>query len=112
MSKAILRKPTTLCLVISKHFTFLLTVNIAQRPFKLLQGQTTMSDPTHLFVWSASSVNDGITHQKTLRNSCAVTGFSKNYTSVLLNIHLQRLFNIAYIEIYFRNEESEVKKYT
>lgn len=65
-----------------------------------------MSDPTHLFVWSASSVNDGITHQKTLRKSCAVTGFSKNYTSVLLNIQLQRLFNIAYILKYI----SEMKK--
>lgn len=56
--------------------------------------------------WSADKVVDGNTNQTANGGSCAIMGFSKNYRSVWLNVQLQRLFNVAYIEIYFRNENS------
>lgn len=68
-----------------------------------------MSKPPQLAVWTASTVIDGNKNQTALGLSCAITEFSKNYTSVWLKIQLQRLFNVVYTEIYFRNEESKFK---
>lgn len=68
-----------------------------------------MSEPPQLAVWTASTVINGNANKTALGFSCAITDFSKNYTSVWLKIQLQRLFNVAYTEIYFRNEGSKLK---
>lgn len=78
-------------------------VNVAHKP---LQGSATMNGIPHTPNWSADKVVDGNTNQTANGGSCAIMDFSKNYRSVWLNVQLQRLFNVAYIEIYFRNENS------
>lgn len=102
----------TLCLIkmITTCFRgFFFTVNVAHSPSQFLQGQAAMSEPPQLAVWTASTVIDGNTNQTALGLSCAITDFSKNYTSVWLKVQLQRLFNVAYTDIYFRNEGSKFK---
>lgn len=81
-------------------------VNVAHRPMESLQGRATMNGDPQKPNWSADKVVDGNTNQTATGGSCAITDFSKNYRSVWLNVQLQRLFNVAYIEIYFRNEMS------
>lgn len=71
-----------------------------------LQGRATMNGNPQNTNWSADKVVDGNTNQTANGGSCAIMDFSKNYRSVWLNVQLQRLFNVAYIEIYFRNENS------
>ncbi|XP_034310566.2 receptor-type tyrosine-protein phosphatase epsilon isoform X1 [Magallana gigas] len=78
-------------------------VNVAHKP---LQGSATMNGIPHTPNWSADKVVDGNTNQTAYGGSCAIMDFSKNYRSVWLNVQLQRLFNVAYIEIYFRNENT------
>lgn len=81
-------------------------VNIAHRPEEHLQGTATMNGYPHTPNWSADKVVDGNTNQTATEGSCAIMDFFGNYISVWLNVQLQRLFNVAYIEIYFRNELS------
>lgn len=97
---------------ITKHVLILFTVNVAYSPSQRLQGQATMSEPPQHGDWQAFKVIDGNTNQTANGSSCAIIDFPKIYTSVWLSIHLQRLFNVAYTEIYFRNEGSKFKKKT
>lgn len=69
-----------------------------------------MSEPPQHSNWQAYKVIDGNTNQTANGSSCAIIEFQKRYTSVWLSIHLQRLFNVAYTEIYFRNEGSKFRK--
>lgn len=95
---------------ITKHGFLLLTVNVAYSPSQNIQGQATMSEPPQHNNWQAYKVIDGNTNQTANGSSCAIIEFHKRYTSVWLSIHLQRLFNVAYTEIYFRNEGSKFRK--
>lgn len=81
-------------------------VNVAHDTMKKLQGNATMNGIPYTPNWSADKVVDGNTDQTAFGGSCAIMDFSKNYLSVWLNVQLQRLFNVAYIEIYFRNQMS------
>lgn len=90
-------------------FGFFFTVNVAHSPSQSLEGQAEMSEPPQLADWTDSTVIDGNANQTAFGFSCAITDFSKNYTSVWLKIQLQRLFNVAYTETYFRNEGSKLK---
>lgn len=95
--------------LISTCFRVFFTVNVAHSPSQSLEGQAEMSEPPQLADWTDSTVIDGNANQTAFGFSCAITDFSKNYTSVWLKIQLQRLFNVAYTEIYFRNEGSKLK---
>lgn len=95
---------------ITKHVLILFTVNVAYSPSQRLQGQATMREPPQHGDWQAFKVIDGNTNQTANGSSCAIIDFPKIYTSVWFSIHLQRLFNVAYTEIYFRNEGSKFKK--
>lgn len=110
-----LKKTTTLPMSlidneIAKHVLIWFTVNVAYSPSQNIQGQATMSEPPQHSNWQAYKVIDGNTNQTANGSSCAIIEFYKGYTSVWLSIHLQRLFNVAYTEIYFRNEGSKFGK--
>lgn len=60
-----------------------------------------MSEPPQHYNWQAYKVIDGNTNQTANGSSCAIIEFYKGYTSVWLSIHLQRLFKVAYTELYF-----------
>lgn len=81
-------------------------VNVAHDTMEKLQGNATMNGIPHTPYWSADKVVDGNTDQTANGGSCAIMDFSKHYRSVWLNVQLQHLFNVAYIEIYFQNEDS------
>lgn len=56
-------------------------------------------------VWNASKAIDGNVLQNYLSNSCAITNTDKNSnTSIWWKVWLQKEFNVAYIEIYFRSD--------
>lgn len=95
---------------ITKHVLIWFTVNVAYSRSQSIQGQATMSEPPQHRNWQAYKVIDGNTNQTANGSSCAIIEFYKRYTSVWLSIHLQRLFNVAYTEIYFRNEGSKFRK--
>lgn len=110
-----LKKTTTLPMSlidneITKHVLIWFTVNVAYSPSQNIQGQATMSEPPQHYNWQAYKVIDGNTNQTANGSSCAIIEFHKRYTSVWLSIHLQRLFNVAYTAIYFRNEGSKFRK--
>lgn len=65
-------------------------------------------DPFPRTQWTAEKVVDGNTNQIATAGSCAIIDFSKNYSSVWLKVQLAigRRFNVAYIQIFFRNERS------
>lgn len=91
------------------YFSYLLycTVNLAHTISQNLQGTANMSGaPFPQTQWIAQKVVDGNTDQTATRGSCAIMDFSENYTSVWLSVQLKSLFNVAYIEIFFRNELS------
>lgn len=68
-----------------------------------------MSEPPQRSDCWAYKVVDGNTNQTADGSSCAIIDFSEMYKSVWLKIQLPRLFNVAYTEIYFRNEGSKLK---
>lgn len=110
-----LKKTTTLPMSlidneITKHVLIWFTVNVAYSPSQNIQGQATMSEPPQHYNWQAYKIIDGNTNQTANGSSCAIIEFYKGYTSVWLSIHLQRLFNVAYTELYFRNEGSKFRK--
>lgn len=81
-------------------------MNVAHTLVQELQGTATMNEPPHTKGWSADRVVDGNTNQTAHGGSCAIMDFAKGYTSVWLKVQLGRRFNVAYIEIYFRDENS------
>lgn len=64
-----------------------------------------MNEPPHTTGWSADKVADGNTTQTASGGSCAIMDFDQHYKSVWLKVLLGRLFNVAYIELYLRNEQ-------
>ena len=55
--------------------------------------------------WSADKAVDGNISQDFASNSCAIAEFDKNRnTTIWWKVWLQRPFNIAYLEIYFRSD--------
>lgn len=81
------------------------TVNVVQEPG--LQGTANMSgEPFPRTRWTTQKVVDGNTNQTAIGGSCAIMDFSKHYRSVWLKVQLELRFNIAYIQIFFRNEGS------
>eukprot|EP00105_Crassostrea_gigas_P005306 XP_011418859.1 PREDICTED: multiple epidermal growth factor-like domains protein 6 [Crassostrea gigas] len=55
--------------------------------------------------WTAGVAIDGNTDQSYLSNSCAITNVDGNRnTSIWWKVWLQKKFNIAYLEIYFRSD--------
>lgn len=80
-------------------------MNLAHRPAQKIQGNATMSEPPHTTGWSADKVADGNTTQTASGGSCAIMDFEQHYKSVWLKVLLGRLFNVAYIELYLRNEQ-------
>ena len=61
--------------------------------------------------WSAVKAIDGNTNQSYMSNSCAITDFKTNQnTSIWWRVWLERPFNIAYLEIYFRSDSKLRKK--
>lgn len=79
-------------------------MNVAHTPAQGLQGTATMSKPPHSTGWLADKVVDGNTVQTASGGSCAIMDFDQNYKSVWLKVQLGRRFNVAYIELYLRNE--------
>lgn len=51
--------------------------------------------------WSAEKAIDGIINQENTSN-CAMTDIDNKNTSIWWKVWLQRPFNIAYLQIYFR----------
>lgn len=83
------------------------TVNVAHDIPQGLQGTTSMNgDPFPHTQWAANKVVDGNINQTVNGGSCAILDFSKNYKSVWLKVQLGLRFNVAYIQIFFRNERS------
>lgn len=90
-----------------KYLIGIVVVNVVQD-----QGLTAAADMEELPqtpAWSASKAIDGNINQSYLSNSCAITEANK-YTSTWWKVWLQRKFNIAYIEIYFRSDSKSVRE--
>lgn len=59
----------------------------------------------HQPAWTAGKAIDGNTDQSYLSNSCAITDVDRNRnTYTWWKVWLQKKFNVAYIEIYFRSD--------
>lgn len=83
------------------------TVNVAHDIPQGFQGTASMSEnPFSNTQWTAQKVIDGNTNQTAKGGSCAIMDFSKNYSSVWLKVQLGLRLNVAYIQIFFRNELS------
>lgn len=80
-------------------------MNVAHTP-PSLQGQATMSEASFPNTqWTAAKVVDGNTYQTAAVGSCAIMDYDQHYKSVWLKVQLGRRFNVAYIELYLRNEQ-------
>ena len=77
-------------------------MNVAHAPAQGLQGSATMSEAPQHAHWDANRAVDGNTAQEI--PYCAVMDYSRHYTSVWWKVRLSRRFNIAYLEVYFRND--------
>lgn len=91
------------------YFTSFLycTVNVAHNITQGLQGTASMSgEPFPRTRWTAQKVVDGNTNQTAIGGSCAIMDVSKHYRSVWLKVEFEFRFNVAYIQLFFRNEES------
>lgn len=70
-----------------------------------LKGTADMGAPPHQPAWTAGKAIDGNTSQDYTSNSCAITDVDGNRnTSIWWKVWLQKKFNVAYIEIYFRSD--------
>ena len=76
-------------------------VNLAHDAVQKLQGTASMSEPPQKPEWSAGNAVDGNNDQET-HTTCAIMDYSKDYTSVWWKVRLERRFNVAYLEVYFR----------
>lgn len=79
-------------------------MNVAHTPVQGLQGQATMSGASFP-KWTADKVVDGNTYQTATVGSCAIMDYDQHYKYVWLKVQLGRRFNVAYIELYLRNEQ-------
>nr|XP_034319545.1 multiple epidermal growth factor-like domains protein 11 [Crassostrea gigas] len=70
-----------------------------------LRGNAAMGADPQEPAWNASKAIDGNVSQDYRSNSCAITNVEKNRnTSIWWKVWLQRQFNVAYLEIYFRSD--------
>lgn len=70
-----------------------------------LVGIADMGAPAQKNTWTAGKAIDGNTNQDYLSDSCAITNVDGNRnTSIWWKVWLQKEFNVAYIEIYFRSD--------
>lgn len=70
-----------------------------------LRGKAAMGALPKRPEWTAGKAIDGNTTQNYSTNSCAITDFYGNRnTSIWWTVWLQKRFNVAYIEIYFRSD--------
>lgn len=70
-----------------------------------LRGNAAMGADPQEPAWNASKAIDGNVSQDYKSNSCAITNVEKNRnTSIWWKVWLQRQFNVAYLEIYFRSD--------
>ena len=68
-----------------------------------LRGKATMGALPQRPAWSADKAVDGNTSQYYASDSCAITDIKYNRnTKNWWKVWLQRSFNVAYLEIYFR----------
>lgn len=74
-----------------------------------LKAEAAMSEQPQMESWSASKAIDGNITQSYQSNSCAITEANK-YTSIWWKVWLERRFNIAYLEIYFRSDSKFIRK--
>lgn len=64
-----------------------------------------MGAPSQKNTWIAGKAIDGNTDQNYLSDSCAITDVVGNRnTSIWWKVWLEKKFNVAYIEIYFRSD--------
>lgn len=83
-----------------RFYLFLVNVVLDKR----LVGKTNMGAAPKTPEWSAAKAVDGNTDQNYTSNSCALTNYYNRNTSIWWKVWLQRQFNIAYLEIYFRSD--------
>lgn len=70
-----------------------------------LIGNAAMGADPQEPAWNASKAIDGNVSQDYKSNSCAITNVEKNRnTSIWWKVWLEKKFNVAYIEIYFRSD--------
>lgn len=75
-----------------------------------LRGKADMGAPPQQSTWTAGKAIDGNTNQSYSSNSCAITDVEKYYnTSIWWKVWLQKKFNVAYIEIYFRSDSKYLR---
>lgn len=75
-----------------------------------LKGKAAMGANPQTPDWTAIKAIDGKTFQDHNLNSCAITDVEGNQnTSIWWKVWLQRQFNVAYLEIYFRSD-SELRR--
>nr|XP_034335006.1 receptor-type tyrosine-protein phosphatase T-like isoform X1 [Crassostrea gigas] len=73
-----------------------------------LRGIANMGAPSQKNTWIAGKAIDGNTDQNYLSDSCAITDVVGNRnTSIWWKVWLEKKFNVAYIEIYFRSDTFE-----
>ena len=81
----------------------LFLVNVAHE--QGLTCKATMGANPQYRTWSADKAVDGNTSQNYASNSCAITDVDKDRErTIWWKVWLQRPFNIAYLEIYFRSD--------
>lgn len=74
------------------------------------RGKADMGAPPHQPAWTADKAIDGNTNQNYSSNSCAITDVEKYHnTSIWWKVWLQKKFNVAYIEIYFRSDSKYLR---
>lgn len=75
-----------------------------------MQGVPSMSEPP--FPGTQCKVANQNVDQTRNGGSCAIMDFDQDYTFVWWKVQLSRLFNVAYIKLYLRNEEGMLYRYS
>lgn len=77
-----------------------------------LTGSAAMGAEPQNPKWTAGKAIDGNTNQTYLSNSCAITNVDKDRKRYIWwKVWLQRRFNIAYLEIYFRSDSKTIYRF-
>ncbi|XP_065941646.1 receptor-type tyrosine-protein phosphatase epsilon [Magallana gigas] len=78
---------------------------VVEQNFK---GKAAMGADPEQSAWNANKAIDGNTSQDFKSDSCAITDVEGNRnTSIWWKVWLQKQFNVAYLEIYFRSDKYE-----
>ena len=86
------------CYIINVILSYNPIVNLVQD--QELRGQASMGADPLKSEWSANKSIDGCTNQSYLSNCCSITNW--NTRTIWWKVWLQRPFNVAYLELYFR----------